>query len=255
MARKYVNPNHPPTLMTDQLLAEARERGKAAAERVRAAERADPATPGWDQEYEMAEAAARAAARRVEGLERLCAAQLERSGKRAEAVKAAGLEPVTAGLAASRDAVAAAAAEHLRALASLASAAEEHNRLLAQHRTRLAELGLRIRDDLVDEGQEHAEGVLDGPGLRAGGTSWTPVPAAGVAVHALRLVFDAAGGFRGPFSHMRGWWRAHEVESRPDGLKIPSLEDTGATLPPGPVQVVMPSRAAIQDVRGPANGR
>jgi len=83
-------------------------------------------------------------------------------------------------LAASRDQVAAAAAEHLRTLAGLASAGSEHNARLAEARARVAELGLRVRDDLVDEGQDHAEGVLDAGGLRADGTDWLPVDAGGL---------------------------------------------------------------------------
>ena len=81
--------------------------------------------------------------------------------------------------AASRDALAAAASEHLRSLAALATAAAGHNALLAEAHAKLAELGLRTRDDWLDEGQEHAEGTIDGGGVRAGGTDWTPVPAAG----------------------------------------------------------------------------
>ena len=89
--------------------------------RLRAAEQADPAASGWEAEYEAASAAVRATSRRVEALEQLRAAQTERGGKRAAAVKAADkdLKAIAAALGASRDQVAAAAAEHLRALAAL----------------------------------------------------------------------------------------------------------------------------------------
>lgn len=250
MARKYVNPNHPVTLVTDKVLAGARAAAEAAARRLREAEGSNPSLPGWDSEYEAAAAAVRATERRVAALESLRAAQVERGGQRDAAAKGAAgeLKEITAGLAASRDEVAAAAAGHLRALAALSSAAEAHNGLLARYRARLAELGLRVRDDLVDEGQEHAEGVLEGPGLRAGGVAWTPVPAPGVAAHALRLVFG--GDFRGPFVATRHAWRAHEVWSRPDGLKVPSLKDAGATLPPAPPVPVLTSRPSIRDLDG-----
>ena len=46
-----------------------------------------------------------------------------------------------------------------------------------------------MRDDLVDEGAEHDEGVLDGPGLRAGGTDWLPIARGRRDAHALRQVF------------------------------------------------------------------
>ena len=246
MARKYINPNRQsPTLVTDALLAEARTRADAAAARVREAERADPSAPGWDGEYAAATAAAAATQRRVDALAALRAAQLERSGKRDAAVQAADLDAMAAGLAASRDQVAAAAADHLRSLASLASAADAHNKLLAAGRARLAELGLAVRDDLVDvaTGGEHPEGTLDG-GVRAGGRNWTPVPAPGLVAHALLQTF---GSFRGPFAYMRHAWAPHQVESRPDGLAVPTLADVGVTLPPAPMPVV--ARAApLSDV-------
>jgi hypothetical protein len=93
------------------------------------AERGDPLAPSWPAEYESAAAAVRAASRRVEALEQLRAAQLERDGQRAAAVKSAqkDLAGMATVLSASRDQVAAAAAEHLRSLAALASAAAEHN--------------------------------------------------------------------------------------------------------------------------------
>ena len=250
MARKYVNPNRPsPALVTDALLADARTRADAAAARVREAEHADPSAPGWDSEYAAATAAATATQRRVDALAALRAAQLERSGKRDAAVQAADLDAMAAALGASRDRVAAASADHLRSLAALAAAADAHNELLAAGRARLAELGVAVRDDLVDvaTGGEHAEGTLDG-GVRAGGVDWTPVPAAGLIAHALLAVF---GAFRGPFAYMRHTWPPHQVAARPDGLNVPSLEDAGVTLPPRPALVVLPSRALVGDL-GPA---
>ena len=87
MARKYVNPAKSASV-DDQVLAEARTKAEAAAARLREAERADPLAPSWPAEYEAATTAARAASRRVEALEQLRAAQLERGGQRATAVKA-----------------------------------------------------------------------------------------------------------------------------------------------------------------------
>jgi hypothetical protein len=254
MARKYINPNRPsPSLVTDALLAEARVRADAAAARVVAAERADPSSPGWDDEFAAATAQAAAARRRVDALAALRAAQLERSGQRDTAVNAAGLDAMAAGLAASRDQLGAAAADHLRALAALAAASDAHNTLLATGRARLAELGLAVRDDLVDvdAGGEHGEGTIDG-GVRAGGRDWTPVPAPGLAVHALLAVF---GVFRGPFAGLRFAYPAHLVESRPDGLAVPSLADAGVTVP-AVVVPASPPRVSVADVwpAGTADG-
>ena len=239
--------------MTDKLLDEARTRAAAAAARLRAAEHGDPTRPGWDSEYESAANAVRATSRRVEGLERLRAAQVERGGKRETAVKeAAGdLKAIAAALSASRDQVAAAAAEHLRALAALATAAAAHNALLAEGRARIAAAGLRVRDDLLDEGQEHAEGVHDGPALRAAGTDWTPVPAGGIVAHALRLVFADAGPRHPLAAFGKYLWRSFEVEARPDGLKVPTLKNAGATLPPVPPRPVMPERPSARDLMAP----
>lgn len=231
------------------MLALARERVSAAAERLRAAEGGDPTQPGWDREYEAATVAARAVERRLAALERLRAAQVERSGKRDAAVKSSApeLKSIAKALAASRDAVAAAAAEHLRTLAGLAVAEEAHNALLAKSRARLAELGLRVRDDLVDEGQEHDEGTLDGPGVRAGGTDWTPLPPGGVAAHAARTVYAACGPLH-PLATVGGrTWRSFEVQSRADGLKVPSLKDAGAVAPQGPPPMVMPPRLSVAE--------
>jgi len=248
MARKYVSA----LPVDDKLLTEARAKAASAASRLREAERADPLSPGWDVEYESASAAVRAASRRVEALEQLRAAQLERGGQRAAAVKSAAkdLRAVEASLSTSRDAVAAAAAEHLRSLAALAGAAAEHNARLAEGRARLAELGLRVRDDLVDEGQEHAEGVLDGPGLRAGGIDWLPLPGAGVVAHALRQVYGRESPLH-PLAEVGKYtWRPHEVEARPDGLKVPTLADAGAVAPEAPPRAT-PRSAPLADVLPP----
>jgi hypothetical protein len=254
LARRYVNPTLPSTTVTDKTLAEARARAEAAQARLREAESADPTRAGWDQEYDAASAAVRATERRVTALESLRAAQLERSGKRDAAVKSAAgdLAAIAKGLAASRDAVAAAAGEHLRTLAALVNAAESHNALVGKSRDRLATLGLAVRDDLVDveAGQEHPEGVLD-TGVRAGGTDWIPVPAQGVVDHAVRQVF------RDPLTQQgRFRWRAHETDQRADGLRLPSLADVGAVLPPWPPRVVIPERPSIRDFMAPpARGR
>ena len=239
MARKYINPVKSPPV-DDQVLTEARTRAETAAARLREAERGDPLAPSWPAEYEAATTAARAASRRVDAIEALRAAQLERGGQRAAAVKSAAkdLAGMATALATSRDQVAAAAAEHLRQLAALASAAEGHNALLAQSRARLAELGLRVRDNLVDDGAEHGEGVLDGPGLRAGGTDWTPVPGAGVVAHALRQVYGREGSLHPLAEVGKFTWRPHEVEARADDLRVPSLADAGAVAPEAPPRAI-----------------
>ena len=229
MARKYVSAPS----VDDKLLDEARARAEVAGARLREAEHGDPLSPGWDAEYEAATAAARAASRRVEALEQLRAAQVERGGQREAAVKASqkDLKAIAAGLSASRDQIAAAAAEHLRSLAALASAAAEHNALLAEGRTLLAERGLRVRDDLADDGAEQAEGVLDGPGLRAGGTDWLPVPGAAIVAHALRQVYGRESPLH-PLADVGKYaWRPNEIEARPDGLKVPTLADAGGHRP------------------------
>ena len=267
MARKYASA--PP--VDDQVLAEARAKAEAAAARLREAERGDPLAPGWETEYEAASAAVRAASRRVEAVEQLRAAQLERGGQRAAAVKSAekDLKAITAGLSASRNQIAAAAAEHLRSLAALAAAATEHNSRLAEGRTLLAAKGLRVKDDLLDEGQEHDEGTLEAPGLRAAGTDWLPVPAAGIVAHALRELFGRESPLH-PLSQVgRYMWRSFEVERRADGLKVPTLADVGAVAPDAtpratarsaPLADVLPPREAPSgDVSGyqpaPRRGR
>jgi hypothetical protein len=248
LSRKYVNPNRPSSLVTDAVLEAARARKQAAADRLREAEQADPSLRGWDQEYDAALTAHRSAERRLEALERLRAAQVERGGLRDAAVKSADkdLKAIASGLAASRDRVAAAAQQHLQALAALASAVGDHNRLLAEGRAKVAAFGLQVRDDLVDEHEEHPEGILDRAALRAGGTDWTPVPAGGLEAHAMRLVF---GGYSAvhPLAQVgRYQWRPHELGARPDGLRVPQLADAGP-VPPGPARVVMPDRPSIKD--------
>jgi hypothetical protein len=43
-----------------------------------------------------------------------------------------------------------------------------------------------------------------------------------VAAHALVEVF---GRFRGPFASLRFAYPRHQVETRPDGLRVPSMDD------------------------------
>ena len=250
MARKYVNPAKSAPI-DDQVLAQARVKAEAAAARLREAERGDPVAPGWSDEFEAATTAARATARRVEALEQLRAAQLERNGERATRVRSAqkDLASMATALATSRDAVAAAAAEHLRQLAALASAAEGHNAQLAEARSRVAELGLRV-DNPVGDGAEHNEGILGDAGLRAGGVDWIPIPAAGIVAHALRQVYASAGPLH-PLSQVgRYSFRPHEVESRADGLRVPSLSDAGATAPEAPPRAI-PRGAPVADLLPP----
>lgn len=232
----------------DQALTDARTKAEAASARLREAERADPLSASWPAEFEAAQAAARAAFRRVEALEAARAAQVERSGARADAVRAASkdLASTAKALAASRDAVANAAGAHLKTLTALASAERAHNELLGQSRATLAATGLRVRDDL-SEGQEHSEGVLDSGGVRAGNIDWTSLPAGAVAAHALRLVYGGCGPLHPLSSIGRYVWRVHEVEGRPDGLRMPSLADAGASLPEAPPRAVARS-APLSDV-------
>jgi hypothetical protein len=229
VARRYVNPAKSVAQVTEKTLAEAQSRLDEARGHLRDVEGMDPAAPGWDAEWATAAGAVRGAERRLEALTSLRAAQLERSGKRDATVKAAAkdLAAIAAGLGASRDQVGAAAADHLRALAAVKAAVDAHNDLLTGSRAQLAALGLAVRDDLVDveASQEHAEGTLDGGGLRAGGVNWTPIPAPGLVAHALVTTF---GRFRGPFASMRFMWPAYQTTTRPDGLQLPSLEDTDA---------------------------
>jgi hypothetical protein len=94
----------------------------------------------------------------------------------------------------------------------------------------------RVEVDLAD-GAEHDEGVLDGPGLRAESTDWTPAPAAGIVGHSLRQVFGAAGPLH-PLAEVGKYaWRPHEVEARADGLKVPTPTDAGAVAPEAPPRV------------------
>ena len=81
-----------------------------------------------------------------------------------------------------------------------------------------------MRDDLVDDGEEHAEGILDGPGLRAGGTDWTPIPAAGVVAHGLRQVFGRETRLHPLAEVGRYTWRA--TRSRP-GRMVCKVPDAG----------------------------
>ena len=97
--------------------------------------------------------------------------------------------------------------------------------------------------------QEHAEGTLDGGGLRAGGDELDACSCAGLVAHALMAVF---GRFRGPFASLRFAWPAHQTTTRPDGLKVPTLKDAGVTLPAAAAPVAMPQRASVGDL-GPAS--
>jgi hypothetical protein len=246
VARRYLNPAKSLTLVSEATLAEAQTRLDGARERLRAVEEADPSSLGWDSAYDGAASAVRAAERRLEALASLRAAQVERSGKRADAVKAAGkeLEGIAKGLAASRDAVASAAAEHLRALAGLAMAVDAHNGKLAAGRARLAALGLAVRDDLVDtdRGEEHPEGTLD-RGLRAGATDWTPVEARALADHARLQVFKDPATQAARFR-----LRPYEVDQRADGLALPSLASIGAAVPQEPEVAAIPPRPSVREL-------
>jgi hypothetical protein len=249
-----VNPNRPASLVTDAALDEARGRVAAAVERLREAEQADPVMSGWDAEYDAAATAARAAERRLEALERLRAAQVERGGKREAAVQAAAPDLAEAAkvLTASRERVADAARQHLQALAGLAAAVDSHNQLLAGQRAKVAGLGLAVRDDLVDEHGEHGEGVLDRAGLRAGDTDWTPVQPGSLEAHALRLVFDAYSPMHPLAGVGKYQWRPHEVEARADGLRVPGLGDVRSGPPPVPPRMPRIDRPPINvDSRPP----
>ena len=114
----------------------------------------------------------------------------------------------------------------------------------------MAELGLRVRDELAGEGQEHAEGTLDGPGLRAQGVDWLPVPSAGVVAHVLRQVYGQENRLHPLAEEDRYAWRPHEVEARPDGLKVPTLADAGAVAPETPRRVTARS-TPLADVLPP----
>ena len=86
------------------------------------------------------------------------------------------------------------------------------------------------------------------------------MPAAGVVAHGLRQVFGAAGPLHPLAEVGRFTWRAHEVEARADGLKVPTLADAGAAVPEAPprvtaratplADVVPPREAPSGDVSG-----
>lgn len=247
MARKYVNPAAKSSVsVTDTALAEARDRVTAAAERLHDAEAADPTLPSWDADYERALTAHRAAERRLTALEHLRANQVERGGDRAAAVKATPLAAMASGLSASRDMVAEAAAAHLKALAALAKAVDDHNALLAGHRAKVAAAGLQLRDDLVAEDETHGEGVFELGGLRAGGVSWTPIPPGAVESRALQAVFAGAGQLH-PMRQAGRAWRPHEVDRRPDGLRVPTLEDVEAAPAAAAPRPAPAKRLSIRD--------
>jgi hypothetical protein len=186
-------------------------------------------------------------------LEAQRAARVERGGQRAAVVKAAApvLADAAAGLGACRDAVEATAMVVLRALVEHEQAVDAYGKTLVTERSAIAQRGLRVRDDLVDEGQEHAEGVLDTGlggllGLRAGGVDWTPLPPGGVTAAVLRQVYGHLGQAFPLGAPLRHHWRRHEVETRPDGLKVPTLEDAGVTLPEQSPRPVPARRAEIE---------
>lgn len=237
MARKYVNPSGPRLVTADQITSAQAELAQAKQELAEIAE-GDVTARGWAGAYETAAIAERAAQRRLDTIEQLHAAQVERTGKRAATVKTAAPEvkAMAEALTASRDAVAEAAVAHLRALAALATAAEAHNALVDASRSRMAELGLSVLDSLT--GQRHDSGTLGdqhfGSGLRIAGTDWTHVPAAGFTAHAIRQVFTGLPP-RNPL-HKVGqyWWGPSEVAERRDGLAVPTLESAKCTAPVPP---------------------
>lgn len=145
---------------------------------------------------------------------------------------AADLKSMAAALTASRDALGAAAAEHLAALVRLELATANHNTLVTDSRARLAAAGLQVRDDLSAGGEDHEEGALD-QGVRAGATDWLPVPPGALAAHACRQVFAARGPLHPLSQAGRYVFRPHECEARADGLRVPVL-DAGTVLPPVP---------------------
>lgn len=253
MARRYVPPDLIDQTMAvpaDRLLPEARTRAAAAAAALQEAERADPMGQGWDQNYEAASRVATATARRVDALESLHARQVERGGQRAEAVAAAAqeLDAIAAGLAVTRDAVSAAALLHLRALAGVTRAAEAHNAALAKGQARVAELGLRVADDLVADGVQHPGGTLSGsPGIRVQGTDWKPIQPGGVVAHALRLVF-APGGVYHPFAKVGEHWPGWRPWELGRGLKLPTLKDAGVAAMAVPPPRVAPPRMEVSDL-------
>ena len=222
--------------VSDSELELARQSAQVAADHLAELEQSDPSRPGWGADYGEAVTASRVSAQRVIILEAQLAAQVEQAGQRAAVAQAARpeLDQIAKGLAASRDAIADAAAAHLASLARLATAVHEHNAALAQHRTRLAELGLAV-------GEGFEEGVC-GTGIIAGGTSWTSVPAEGLVTHSLHEVFTATGP-QHPFSLISRYrWRAFEVSARPDHLAVPTLASLGVTAPAPPP--VLRGRAA-----------
>ena len=133
---------------------------------------------------------------------------------------------MVASLTASRDKIADAAAGHLATLAALATAAHEHNTALGRCRARLAGLGLAIGAD-VEQGAL-ADGIV------AGGITWTPVPADGLAASVLRQVFGGVTP-RHPFNAVQEHaWLPSQLTQRPDGLRPPTLAAAGASVPEVP---------------------
>jgi hypothetical protein len=89
---------------------------------------------------------------------------------------------------------------------------------------------------------------MDGGGLRADGTDWTPIPPGGVEAHAVRLVFAGYGPHHQLAALGKYQWRPHEVEARADGLRVPSLKDAGAAAAPAPPRAVMPGPPVVDRI-------
>lgn len=232
MVRKNARPANT-ALVTDVQLDEARRQAAQAAARLAEVEKSDVTDPGWSDEIELATRNAKATARRLQALEALRATQLEQAGQRAAVAEAAAPEvaKMAAVLASSRDAIADAAAAHLVSLAALAMAAEAHNATLASFRSRLAELGLAV-------GEEVTEGTLGSDALVAAGITWQPVPADGFIASAVRQVLPAVMAPGNPFNAVtERSWLPSQLTRRRDGLAPPTLDAVGATAPKAPRRI------------------
>jgi len=245
MARQYAS--HPSAhKVTDEQLEQARERAQITQENLREASTADPLEPGWDSRYQAAQDAHRMTARRLEALESLRAAQIERTGARSDLVtnSARLFKEVSDSLTSSRDAISAAAQEHMDSTAKLVLAVNEHNANLKSAHDQFAGMGLRVRDDLIEDGADHDEGCHDSQGVRVSGTDWTPVPADGVAAHALTRVFAVTDGPYNTFVRLGLLWRDYQVTARCDHLEMPDVPEL---LHPEPAPGVTrkPARAHV----------
>jgi len=249
MARKYAS--HPAAHpVKDEQLEEARKRVREAEERLRDAQSDDPLDPSWTARYEHAQQVHNIMAARLAALQAVRAAQVERQGKRAETVakNQDTFKDISASLTATRDAIAAAAVKHMQATAELVQATEAHNQNLKDQHDRMAELGLRIRDDLLEGQPDHPEGChdnLSGQGITLLGTTWMPVPAGGVVTHALVGVFAVTRGQHHEFAGLGYRYPAHQVTSRVDGLVLPEVP-AGLKTPP-----LVPSAEFPRDIVRP----